>query len=202
MAGRFRRSNPLALAVLALLWEREMHPYEMAATLRQRHKEDSIKLRYGSLYTVVETLHRNELITEVESRRDGRRPERTVYRLTEAGQEELDDWLRDLIAVPAKEFRQFEAGLSLAAVLPPDDVVALLVDRGAHLDRQIASTTAALAALSQDLPALVLVEAEFQLAMARAERAWVAGFADAIRNNAIEGVEWWRKRAKQARRES
>jgi DNA-binding PadR family transcriptional regulator len=30
--------NPLALAVLALLFERPMHPYEMAATLRQRHK--------------------------------------------------------------------------------------------------------------------------------------------------------------------
>ena len=42
-------ANPLALAVLALLFERPMHPYEMAATLRQRHKEDSIKLRYGSL---------------------------------------------------------------------------------------------------------------------------------------------------------
>ena len=49
-------ANPLALAVLALLFERPMHPYEMAATLKQRHKEDSIKLRYGSLYTVIELL--------------------------------------------------------------------------------------------------------------------------------------------------
>ena len=34
-----RTSNPLALAVLALLFERPMHPYEMAATLKERHKE-------------------------------------------------------------------------------------------------------------------------------------------------------------------
>ena len=51
-----KRSNPLALAVLVLLYERPMHPYEMAATLRERHKEDSIKLRYGSLYTVIALL--------------------------------------------------------------------------------------------------------------------------------------------------
>jgi DNA-binding PadR family transcriptional regulator len=51
-----KRSNPLALAVLVLLYERPMHPYEMAATLRERHKEESIKLRYGSLYTVIEML--------------------------------------------------------------------------------------------------------------------------------------------------
>ncbi len=31
-------SNPLALAVLVLLFERPMHPYEIAATLRIRNK--------------------------------------------------------------------------------------------------------------------------------------------------------------------
>ncbi|MBV8090642.1 MAG: hypothetical protein JO139_13925, partial [Alphaproteobacteria bacterium] len=41
-------ANPLALAVLALLFERPMHPYEMAATLKQRNKDESIKIRYGS----------------------------------------------------------------------------------------------------------------------------------------------------------
>ena len=51
-----RIANPLALAVLALLFERPMHPYEMAATMKERHKEDSIKLRYGSLYTVIDML--------------------------------------------------------------------------------------------------------------------------------------------------
>ena len=50
MANPVRKlSSPLALAVLVLLYERPMHPYEMAATLRERRKEDSIKLRYGSL---------------------------------------------------------------------------------------------------------------------------------------------------------
>ncbi len=40
-------SNPLALAVLACLMERPMHPYEMATTLRERGKDQSIKLNYG-----------------------------------------------------------------------------------------------------------------------------------------------------------
>ena len=47
--ARKRRSNPLALAVMVLLFERPMHPYEMATTLKQRHKQDSIKIRFGSL---------------------------------------------------------------------------------------------------------------------------------------------------------
>jgi hypothetical protein len=39
-----RRSNPLALAVMALLFERPMHPYEMASSMRTRRKEESIRL--------------------------------------------------------------------------------------------------------------------------------------------------------------
>ena len=38
----FKRTNPLALAVLALLSERPMHPYEMAQTMRERHPEEVI----------------------------------------------------------------------------------------------------------------------------------------------------------------
>ena len=53
---RRRVSNPLALAVLACLTERPMHPYEISTTLRTRGKEQSIKLNYGSLYAVVEAL--------------------------------------------------------------------------------------------------------------------------------------------------
>ena len=86
MASKRRRvSNPLALAVLSALRERPMHPYEMAATMRSQGKERSIKLNYGSLYTVVDNLAKHGLIEAMEATREGRRPERTVYRLTEAG---------------------------------------------------------------------------------------------------------------------
>src|SRR5262249_40934533 len=92
-----RLSNLLALAVLALLFERPMHPYEMAATLKQRHKHESIKLRYGTLYTVIELLIARRFIRAKETSRDGKRPERTVYTLTALGADELRDWMRELL---------------------------------------------------------------------------------------------------------
>ncbi len=123
------RSNPLALAVLALVFERPMHPYEMAATLKHRHKHESIKLRYGTLYTVIDLLTSRGFIRPKETSRDGKRPERTVYALTPAGRDQLRNWMRDLVAKPAKEFLQFEAALSLLPVLPPDEAIDLLRDR-------------------------------------------------------------------------
>src|SRR5262245_44557749 len=136
-----RPGNPLALAVLALLFERPMHPYEMAATLKQRHKEESIKLRYGSLYTVIELLLARGLIRARETSREGRRPERTVYALT--------GWMRDLLRDPVKEYAQFEAGLCLLGVLPPNEAVGLLRDRATRLAGTVAQLEAQLAEVAQ-----------------------------------------------------
>jgi DNA-binding PadR family transcriptional regulator len=129
-----RRSNPLALAVMVLLFEQPMHPYEMATTLKQRHKHDSIKIRFGSLYTVIHALVAEGLIAPRETVREGRRPERTVYELTPAGQAEMRDWQRALIGEPVKEYTHFEAGLCLLGALPPGEAIELLRRRQAKLE--------------------------------------------------------------------
>ena len=151
-------ANPLALAVLVLLFEKPMHPYEMAATLRQRGKEQSIKLRYGSLYTVIRQLERESFIESAGTERAGGRPERTTYRLTDAGEAEMNSWLRSLVSEPVKEYPQFEAALTLLPALPPPDAQALLTERLGHLDgkeRQIQSELEEAATMK--LPALFLM---------------------------------------------
>src|SRR5215467_8355685 len=103
-----------------------MHPYEMAATLRERRKEDSIKLRYGSLYTVIELLVKAGFIAQKKTTREGNRPERTVYEINKAGEAEMRSWMREILSTPGKEYPQFEAGLSLLPALPPEEVTDVL----------------------------------------------------------------------------
>src|SRR5271167_277860 len=132
--GTRNRSNPLALAVLLSLFERPMHPYEVATTLRRRRKDDSVRLNYGSLYGVVSSLERRGLIAELETAREGRLPERTVYRLTDAGRVEAHDWLAELLAIPAKDYPAFAAGLSFLPGVAPADAVSLLEERAGRLE--------------------------------------------------------------------
>jgi len=210
MAKSSQLSNPLALAVLALLFERPMHPYEMAATLKERHKEESIKLRYGSLYTVIDALLARGFIVAKEVSREGRRPERTVYALTGTGLDGLRDWMRDLLRHPSKEFTQFEAALSLMPVLPPDEAVTLLRGRALHLSGRVWQMEGQLGELAgqdlgtmtgQDLPAplkgqkfppLFVVESEFRLAMVKAELAFVNELVRRIAEDGWGPVEMWR----------
>ncbi|WP_131748711.1 PadR family transcriptional regulator [Frankia sp. Cppng1_Ct_nod] len=190
--GRRRMSNMLALAVLALLNERPMHPYEMSTTLRERHKEDSIKLSHGSLYTVVDALARSGYISARETVREGRRPERTVYEITSSGRTELYDWMSELVSTPTKEYLRFEAALSMLAVLTPDDTIRLLTERRNRLMLQIEHTHAGEAlAVREGLPRLFTLEAEYVSALAEAELRYVDELIKEISNGTLDGIHIW-----------
>ena len=149
-----------------------------------------MKIKWGSFYTVVQNLEKYGLIEAVGSDRDGRRPERTTYAITDEGRAELHDWLRELVAVPETEFPNFEAALSVLGVLPPDEVTALLTTRVATLETEIAAQRTALA--GEDVPRIFLIEAEYALAMREAEAAWVRGLLGEIRDGTLSGLAEWR----------
>ena len=191
MAAR-NRNNPLALAILICLYERPMHPYEVATTLRQRHKQESVRLNYGSLYNVVASLEKRGLIVPQETVRAGRLPERTVYGLTASGRIETHDWLTELISTPVKDYPAFEAALSFLPALPPGDVVALLRERAEHLEVELAQAGATRERNEKaHVPRLFWVEDEFRTMLREAELAYVRRLVSDIESGSIEGLEWW-----------
>jgi len=186
------RNNPLALAVLICLSERPMHPYEVATTLRQRQKHESVRLNYGSLYAVVASLEKRGLIVPRETKRAGRLPERTVYDLTDAGRIEAHDWLTDLLSTPVKDFTSFEAALSFLPALPPDDVVDLLNERARRLEAELAQAAALQALVAEHrLPRLFWVEEEFRTVLREAELGYVRRLAREVADGTLEGIDWW-----------
>jgi DNA-binding PadR family transcriptional regulator len=192
--ARRRVANPLALAVLCCLTERPMHPYEISTALRSRGKELSIKLNYGSLYSVVESLQKHGLIRSVEKTREGRRPERTVYEITDAGSVECEDWLAELLSTPVREFTSLEAGLSLMPLLEPDEVARLLDNRGDRLRIDLRALDAGhTEAAAMRLPELFTVEGLYRSAMLRAELEFITSLAHRIRSNEFGGTTAWRR---------
>ncbi|MFO0807713.1 MAG: PadR family transcriptional regulator [Gemmataceae bacterium] len=173
--------NLWSLTVLCLLRERPTHPYEMQRLIRERKKDVFLDLKRGSLYHSIARLHQAGLIEPVETTREGRRPERTTYRITADGERELSAWLRELLANPARDATQFFAGLSFLPHLSPADVIEQLEARAGLVEAEIADLDMVLLTMVPRIGRLVLVEVEYAVTMKRAELAWVRALVEDLR---------------------
>jgi DNA-binding PadR family transcriptional regulator len=190
---RRKVGNMLGLAVLSAVLEAPMHPYEMAAVLRARGKDQDMPIKWGTLYTVVQNLEKHGFLEVAESGRQGGRPERTVYRITPAGREELTDWAGELIAVPHPEQPRFKAALSVMGVLGPDETARLLRQRVSALERRLDEERATLAGYRETLHSLFLIEADYDLAMRQADLEWARGLLAQLTAGTLPGQDLWRR---------
>ena len=187
MAARRKSANPLALAVMGLLKERPMHPYEMAATLRERHMDTTFKLSTGTLYSTVESLVRDGWIEPRSTTREGNRPTRTVYAHTELGDREFLSWLDSIISTPSPEYPVFLSAVSYLGALGPDRARQALTQRAEQLREQLTAMRTDLEEVSaaSGLPRLFLIEVEYALHTGEAELAWVERTVDEIRTGTL-----------------
>lgn len=167
------RLTPLALVLLALLAEGDMHPYEMIRLMRMRHDDRLVTITNGTVYHTVGRLERAGLIAEVGVDRDGKRPERTTYAVTDAGTRAVSEWVRrELPRVDRPA--EFRIALAEAHNLERTEAVSLLRERRDAL-------AAALAALSEGherardkgVPAQYLIEVDRDEALLAAELTWL-----------------------------
>jgi DNA-binding PadR family transcriptional regulator len=173
MARTFQRS-PLALAILALLWEAPMHPYRMQRLIKERSKDKVINVqRRASLYQTIAQLQRAGLIQVRETSREENRPERTTYELTEKGFETAQTWLREALSTLMLEFPEFPAAVSFMPLLLPEDVLHQLEMREAVLAARLAEIDADLRTPEDVLPRLFLLEEEYMQVTLQAELQWV-----------------------------
>ena len=114
-----------------------MHPYQMLRLLRQRHKDDVLVLKRGSLYHAIHRLEGAGLIEAVTVGREGRRPERTTYQLTGKGEQQLVDWLKERISRVQRSPSEFMGTLSFLVHLSPKVAAVHLEARVQALQHQV-----------------------------------------------------------------
>ncbi|MFC7618700.1 PadR family transcriptional regulator [Microlunatus sp. GCM10028923] len=181
-----RGADLVGLTVLAMLSVRDSHPYELQRFIVATHK-DYVTGLPRSLYHAVERLTRDELIEPAETVRDGRRPERTVYRITDEGRGHLAGRLRTLIEVPELDRRTFVAAVSLLGCLPATTARQALRTRAATITGTVTGLAEQLTALrGEGLPDVVLLELEYERAVQQAELDWIGTVLDRIEGGDLD----------------
>ena len=165
--------NLWSLTVLVFLRLKPMHPYELQSIIRITHKDDFLRLNPGSIYNSIERLLEAGLIEVAETVRAGKRPERTVYRITPQGSAEATKWLSELLETPAADSTWFYAALSFLPALDPTEVSEQLGKREVHLKGDIENYKNVLRTITPRIGRLNLIEVEYALALRVAELRWV-----------------------------
>lgn len=174
------RLTPLGVMVLALLREDDMHPYEMIRLMRHRHDDRIVTITNGTMYHTVARLEQQGLLAEVGVDREGNRPERTTYALTDAGNAAVVEWVRR--ELPAIERpAQFRIALAESHNLPREEAIALLTTRREALERsRDLHRDGRDKALDKGVPDVYLIEVEREGVLLEAELAWLDGLLHRI----------------------
>ncbi|MBG0817250.1 PadR family transcriptional regulator [Planomonospora sp. ID82291] len=181
-----RRPDLVGLTVLALLSVRAGHPYELHRLIVDTHK-DYVTGLPRSLYHAVERLAGDDLIVPVETSREGRRPERTVYEITDEGRRELSTRLRALLENPDSDRRRFTAAVSLMGTLPVPDALRALRARAATLEGLLAGMNAHLRVMEEaGLPDILMIEVDYERTLHEAELAWVQGVVTRLESGELD----------------
>lgn len=174
-ASVFKRSA-LALAVLGLLEIEPMHPYKIQQLIKQWNKDEFINVgQRATLYKMIARLEAAGLVAEHGTSRDAQYPERTSYALTDAGREASREWLAEMLSTRRNEYPEFPAALSFMMVLKPARVAELLAARRVVVQTEIERIEGMFAYVQRiaDNPRAALIESEYTLVLAAAERDWL-----------------------------
>ena len=171
--GAAKPLTTLAMTVLELLHERPMHPYEMTQLMRERHVDRRVKLRPGSLYHTVERLQSQGIIEVVGTQRQGRRPERTVYALTDFGRDTFAAQAREMLSTLAPDYTDYPVALSAGNELTREDFLRQLRTRATKLAGQLAAERAVAETLSErQLPRMYWIDFDYTMRRRQSELDW------------------------------
>ncbi len=179
--------SAVSVLVLALLHEHPMHPYQLHQTLVERGDTRLVRVNAGAVYHGVERLERDGLVEVVGTDREGRRPERTTYRITDAGRAACAQRLASLLGDDHPAYPLFSVGLAEATELPADVVVAQLTRRREREAGRLSTLESSAAAVRDlGLPRRYLLDVEHDLALLRTEVAWLDGLLEELATDALD----------------
>lgn len=184
-----RPRTPLSLVVLSLIAEAPRHPYRIQQLIKERGQDQVANVaRPNSVYQTIDALERAGLISVRETAREERRPERTVYEITDEGRETVFRWMRTMLSTPERAFPDFPAALSLASLMQPEDVRRELEARVKALQERLREPEDS---AGMEIPRLFLIEDEYRRALTQAELDWVRALVDDLATGRLTWDDEW-----------
>ena len=117
------------LFVLGLVYQRDIHGYEIKEVAKLWGLDRWANIGFGSIYHALGKLQEEKLIEERGVEQEGNRPTRYVYRITDTGRDACLNLLRQTARTADTESRDIDLALAFIHLLPSQERVSLLQER-------------------------------------------------------------------------
>ncbi|MFC5447530.1 PadR family transcriptional regulator [Paenibacillus aestuarii] len=101
----------MKLVILGLLMEANRHPYEIRQIMKERGMHNYMKLQDGSLYYAMDQLKKDGHVEALEVVREAKRPEKTIYQVTESGRKKFQQMLVEQLHEDIKHYHPLYVAL-------------------------------------------------------------------------------------------
>ena len=159
----------------------------MYQLLITRAEDRLVKVRPGSLYHTVDRLTREGFVESIGTDREGNRPERTTYQITEAGQLALSQRVAEIIATPVNEYNEFPLAIAEAHNLSQEVLVELLGRRRLRLLSELETLKGGYSdVVAKQVPKKYWIDITYLKAIADAEIAWIDGLVKDLNSGELD----------------
>ena len=167
------------LVILGLLRERPLYGYEIKQIIEE-HMGDWTNIAFGSIYFALGKLAEEGFIKKIATEQEGKRPSRSVYQITQAGQDEFLRLLREALREVERHYYTIDIGLAFMEALPREEAQGYLRGRVAELKATLEHVQEHRAEqlASQEVPSSAAAVFDHSLAHFQAELNWTWDILD------------------------
>jgi DNA-binding PadR family transcriptional regulator len=173
-----------------------VHGYDLRRELLSWGAKEWANVTPGSVYNALKTLVREGMLEVVGTDRQGARPERTTYRITEEGEEELLRLLRENLWHSGLPNHPLLAGLAFLPLFPRDELAKAMRHRADKLRAQATQRRSEARAIADNaddaplggIPPHVAESFRLTAALLEGEAAWASELAERLERGDLDGL--------------
>ena len=116
------------LVILGLLKDKPLYGYELKHIIEE-HMGDWTNIAFGSIYFALKKLTDEGLVAQIGEEREGNRPSRRIYEITESGRGEFRRLLEELWSSRGREYYALDIGLFFLSELQEEKRLPVIRER-------------------------------------------------------------------------
>lgn len=164
------------LLLLGLLKREQMHGYQLHEFI-DSNMQTCVDIKKPTAYYLLDKMERQGLIKHKEEK-EGNRPPRQVYSMTDVGEERFQVLLRRNLATYNQNLYPNNTGFIFLEELPEDEAITLLLNRQELISAKLAETQAA-PPHSRGMQFMI----DHQITMLQAELSWLQNVINRLKKD-------------------